>query len=479
MSGSENGSTYAYLPGLKSGSELDVDPHMALTSQTLNADGTPKRPMNAFMIFARKRRPEISAANQMMRTGDVSKILSREWNTMSMSEKKFYLDQAKKLKDNFNSKYPDYVYRRRPNNSRRKRKPDPDHDATPEHPSALDMEDAMEEISPIGTDDIAIDSQGYQYGVTSPYGGHSDYASSQSSNLYSNTGVSISPRYGQQPAPTTHSSLPYSLQSMPGVVGEQRLPPIVNSNTMSQGFHGSLTLGHSSVSYPSSEPPSGSDLWDGSRTNETRTSWPLLPALDTDLARQRARSLAGIKWSDSPELSYRSWSATTPSTPFSSSSSSPGRSANANAAFPTLTSPFVPNPSPPQSAADSLQSPSSRQNIAPEYHSPSSPLAHRGMASSGRNGDGQQHRGFTQSNVLPLPSANPYQSHTVSNQFDHIHSQYRTTPGSPSLPPPLFPITTMSPQSTSPAATSSSSSASGPGSASNLGFWERQPFDGR
>lgn len=60
------------------------DPHLALTSQTLNADGTPKRPMNAFMIFARKRRPQISAANQMMRTGDISKILSKEWNTMSM-----------------------------------------------------------------------------------------------------------------------------------------------------------------------------------------------------------------------------------------------------------------------------------------------------------------------------------------------------------------------------------------------------------
>ena len=60
------------------------DPYHALTSQTLNADGTPKRPMNAFMIFARKRRPQISAANQMMRTGDVSKILSKEWNSMEM-----------------------------------------------------------------------------------------------------------------------------------------------------------------------------------------------------------------------------------------------------------------------------------------------------------------------------------------------------------------------------------------------------------
>lgn len=40
------------------------------------------------------------------------------------SEKQFYLDQAKKLKESFNSKYPDYVYRRRPNNSRKKRRAD-------------------------------------------------------------------------------------------------------------------------------------------------------------------------------------------------------------------------------------------------------------------------------------------------------------------------------------------------------------------
>lgn len=61
-----------------------ADAHQALTSQSLNADGTPKRPMNAFMIFARRRRPQVSAANQMMRTGEISKILSREWNAMAM-----------------------------------------------------------------------------------------------------------------------------------------------------------------------------------------------------------------------------------------------------------------------------------------------------------------------------------------------------------------------------------------------------------
>ncbi|KAG6827385.1 hypothetical protein H0H92_011983 [Tricholoma furcatifolium] len=96
----------------------------ALTAQTLNADGTPKRPMNAFMIFARRRRPQVSAENQAMRTGEISKILSKEWNNMEAAKKQFYQEQARHLKDNFNTKYPDYVYRRRPNNTRRKRKPE-------------------------------------------------------------------------------------------------------------------------------------------------------------------------------------------------------------------------------------------------------------------------------------------------------------------------------------------------------------------
>lgn len=58
------------------------DSNLSLTSQSLNADGTPKRPMNAFMIFARRRRPQVSAENQSMRTGEISKILSREWSAM-------------------------------------------------------------------------------------------------------------------------------------------------------------------------------------------------------------------------------------------------------------------------------------------------------------------------------------------------------------------------------------------------------------
>jgi hypothetical protein len=61
-----------------------------LISQALNTDGTPKRPMNAFMIFARKRRPEVAAENPALRTGEISKLLSKEWKTIDSVRNSVY-----------------------------------------------------------------------------------------------------------------------------------------------------------------------------------------------------------------------------------------------------------------------------------------------------------------------------------------------------------------------------------------------------
>ncbi|KAL4063869.1 hypothetical protein J3A83DRAFT_993094 [Scleroderma citrinum] len=86
--------------------KLDDDLNTSLTSESLNPDDIPKRPMNAFTIFSRRRQSQISAENQSMRTGEINKILTREWNAMDPSEKQFYLDQAKQPKDTLSQKYP-------------------------------------------------------------------------------------------------------------------------------------------------------------------------------------------------------------------------------------------------------------------------------------------------------------------------------------------------------------------------------------
>jgi hypothetical protein len=65
-------------------------------------------------------------------------------------EKQFYQDQAKLLKDSFNTRYPDYVYRRRPNNSRRKRKPDGGALRQVDKPVSMDMEDDGTSLGDVG-----------------------------------------------------------------------------------------------------------------------------------------------------------------------------------------------------------------------------------------------------------------------------------------------------------------------------------------
>jgi len=85
-----------------------------------------KRPMNAFLIYSVKRRRELSHENPALTTSEISTILGDEWAKMDPNLKNSYILQAQMLKSNFDSEHPDYVYTRRPNNTRKKKKSNPD-----------------------------------------------------------------------------------------------------------------------------------------------------------------------------------------------------------------------------------------------------------------------------------------------------------------------------------------------------------------
>ncbi|KAF9563510.1 hypothetical protein CPC08DRAFT_706000 [Agrocybe pediades] len=247
QSGSEDGS-YAMYGDMPKNEEMDEDPNSALTSQTLNPDGTPKRPMNAFMIFARRRRPQVSAENQSMRTGEISKILSKEWVSMPSSEKQFYLEQAKQLKENFNTRYPDYVYRRRPNNSRKRRRAE----GLPGKPSdqglGVEGEDGLDlEASPIEGDEHlesglshgSYSRQNYLTPTSLPPLEQTKYGPSGYSR---NTGHSVhgDTMYRSNPQQDARMA-PYNSDRMmgPGTMG----PPSSTSPRMSLGADGLYSYG--------------------------------------------------------------------------------------------------------------------------------------------------------------------------------------------------------------------------------------------